>query len=259
VGTNGLASITSLRSARAGSFGAAADVYERSRPSYPDDAVDWLVPDRDPRIPERNPTVADLGAGTGKLTRMLLERGVDVVAVDPSDGMLDQLRSLLPETSAVVGTAEEIPLETSSLDAVLVAQAWHWVDVPLASVEVARVLKPGGRLGLIWNVRDERVDWVRELSDIRGRDPLTIDRANPDFGQPFGQIEYFVSEWHTPMTRAGLLELISSRSDYIIASEYERAELRSKVEDLLDRHPQLAGRDIFEMPYVTYASRAHIT
>ncbi len=214
--------------------------------------MDWLIPDRD------HPKVLDLGAGTGKLTRMIVQRGVDVTAVDPSEGMLEQLRNSLPGIPAIVGRAEEIPLETSSLDAVLVAQAWHWVDVPRASVEVARVLKPGGRLGLIWNTRDERVDWVRELSEIRGRDPEPMDRSNPEFGQPFGQIEYLVTEWHTSMTRTGLLELISSRSDYIVASEADQASALAEVEALLDHHPQLAGREVFEMPYVTYASRAHV-
>jgi ubiquinone/menaquinone biosynthesis C-methylase UbiE len=252
VGSDGLASATRLRSARAGSFGAAASVYERARPIYPDAAVDWL-------IPHHKAKVVDLGAGTGKLTRMIVQRGVDVTAVEPSEGMLEQLRKTLPGIPAVLGRAEQIPLETSSVDAVLVAQAWHWVDVPHASVEVARVLKPGGRLGLIWNTRDERVDWVRELSEIRGKDPEAVDRANPDFGEPFGQIEYLVTEWHTRMTRAGLLELIASRSDYIIASKAKQAAARAEVEDLLDHHPQLAGRDSFDMPYVTYASRAHVT
>jgi SAM-dependent methyltransferase len=256
VATNGLASGTGTRSERAGSFGVAATVYERARPTYPDEAVDWLIPEH--TLPHGSPKIVDLGAGTGKLTRMITARGLDVTAVEPSDGMREQLRAALPGVIAIEGTAEELPLETSSVDAVLVAQAWHWVDVQRASVEVARVLKPGGRLGLIWNVRDERVDWVRELSNVTGRDPEPMDRANPDFGEPFGQIEYLVTEWHVPMTHNSLIELVASRSRFIVASAEDQARVRGNVEDLLDHHPQLADHATFEMPYITYASRAHV-
>ncbi|EUA44075.1 ubiE/COQ5 methyltransferase family protein [Mycobacterium xenopi 3993] len=112
----------------------------------------------------------DLGAGTGKLTTRLVERGLDVVAVDPIPEMLDVLRKSLPDTPALLGTAEEIPLPDNSVDAVLVAQAWHWFDPARAIPEVIRVLRPGGRLGLVWNTRDERLGWVRELGRIIGSD-----------------------------------------------------------------------------------------
>ena len=103
------------------SFGSAAAAYERGRPSYPPEAIDWLLP-RGAR------NVLDLGAGTGKLTTRLVERGLEVVAVDPIPDMLEVLRASLPETRALLGTAEEIPLEDNSVDAVLVAQAWHgWI------------------------------------------------------------------------------------------------------------------------------------
>jgi ubiquinone/menaquinone biosynthesis C-methylase UbiE len=241
------------RRAQANSFGAAASTYERARPSYPHAAVDWL-------LPAGARTVVDLGAGTGKLTRLLARDGVDVTAVDPSEGMLAQLRDALPGVPALVGSAERIPLPDRFADAVLVGQAWHWVDVPRASAEVARVLKPGGRLGLIWNHRDERVDWVRELTDItsQGRDHNDMDPSNPEFGPPFGQIEYLVTEWSAPMTADGLLELIASRSYFIVASAQEQATITAQLRDLLDNHPQLAGRDRFELPYLTYASRAHV-
>jgi ubiquinone/menaquinone biosynthesis C-methylase UbiE len=248
-----LASAAQRRSAQANSFGAAASIYERARPTYPDAAVDWL-------LPAGNPKVVDLGAGTGKLTRMIAARGLDVTAVDPSAGMLEQLRKAVPGVPTLQGSAERLPLQDSSVDAVLVAQAWHWVDLAPASVEVARVLKPGGRLGLIWNHRDERVDWVRELGDIAsnsGSDHNDMDASNPQFGAQFGQIEYFVTEWRMPMTPDSLVELIASRSYVIIASEAERAAKTAEVRGLLDSHPQLAGRAHFELPYVTYASRAH--
>ncbi len=127
--------------AQANSFGVAASVYERARPDYPEAAVDWLLPSGSPRV-------LDLGAGTGKLTRMIAAGGAEVTAVDPSAGMLERLRRALPDVPALTGTAEQIPLDDGAVDAVLVGQAWHWVDVSRASAEVARVLRPGGRLGL---------------------------------------------------------------------------------------------------------------
>jgi ubiquinone/menaquinone biosynthesis C-methylase UbiE len=253
VANSELASEPERLRAQANSFGAAASTYERARPGYPEAAVDWLLPAGTPRV-------VDLGAGTGKLTRLIAARGADVTAVDPSEGMLEQLRQALPNVAALPGSAEQIPLADGSVDAVVVAQAWHWVDVPRASAEVARVLRPGGRLGLIWNHRDERVDWVRALTDVtsRGIDHNATDPSNPEFGPQFGQIEYFVAEWSKTMTPAGLLELIASRSYFIVASEDEREQMRTAIQDLLETHPQLAGRDEFELPYLTYASRAHV-
>lgn len=239
--------------ARSESFGAAASIYERARPGYPDAAVDWL-------LPEGHPQVVDLGAGTGKLTRLIADRGIDVTAVEPSDGMREQLVAALPDVPALAGSAEHMPLPDHSVDAVLVAQAWHWVDLPRASAEVARVLRPGGRLGLLWNHRDERVDWVEELTQAiknDGGDHNAVEPSNPEFGEDFGQIEYLVTEWRMPMTPAGLLDLIASRSYVIVASQDERDEIAARVQRLLDHHPQLAGRERFEMPYVAYASRAH--
>ena len=172
-------------SAHANSFGPAAHVYERGRPPYPEEALDWLLPPGTPRV-------LDLGAGTGKLTRQIAARGLEVTAVDPSEGMLAELRRVLPGISAHQGTAEEIPLPDGSADVVLVAQAWHWVDPARAAPEIARVLSPGGRLGLLWNVRDDGEDWVRRLGQI-------IDSAEQDrstrVGAPFGRVEHHRVRW----------------------------------------------------------------
>ena len=149
------------KAARARSFAAAADAYERARPGYPDAAIDWLVP-------EGARTVLDLGAGTGKLTRSLAARALDVIAVEPLAEMRANLACGAARVRALEGTAEEIPLEDDSVDAITVAQAWHWVDPERATAEAARVLRPGGTLGLIWNRRDERIDWVARIGEVMG-------------------------------------------------------------------------------------------
>src|SRR5688500_9180263 len=161
------------------SFGPAAAVYERGRPPYPAEALDWLLPAGAHRI-------VDVGAGTGKLTRQLHERGLDVTAVEPSDGMRAELSRVLPGVPALAGAAEALPLPDHSADAVLCAQAWHWVDPARAVPEAARVLTPGGRLGLIWNLRDEREDWVRRLGEIIDS-PEQPRRT--ELGAPFGPVE----------------------------------------------------------------------
>ncbi len=247
--------MTDLHARQAASFGAAADIYERARPSYPQASLNFLLEGIGDGA-----RVVDLGAGTGKFTRLIAERGLDVTAIEPSDGMRQQLAAVLPDVSALKGTAEQMPLPDSSVDVVLAAQAWHWVDVPRASVEVARVLRPGGRLGLIWNDRDERVDWVARLGKIISQGASrSNDSQNPVFGESFGDIEYHVTEWVNPVTPEGLVELVASRSYVIVAAEPERERILDSVRELVRTHPELAGREQFAMPYVTYASRAHAT
>jgi SAM-dependent methyltransferase len=239
---------------QAASFGAAADVYERARPQYPRQAVDWLLPPAARRV-------LDLGAGTGKLTRGLAGRGLDVTAVEPSDGMRAELARVLPGVTVLAGSAEAIPLGPGTADAVLVAQAWHWVEPARAVPEVARVLVPGGRLGLIWNVRDERVDWVAELSRIIHPDKRVVDDNASDapvVGPPFGPLERLDVEWVSPATPAGLIDLVSSRSYFITMEPAERAARLRRVRELLDTHPDLAGAAEFGLPYVTRCYRAQL-
>jgi SAM-dependent methyltransferase len=141
-------------------FGMQAEAYERGRPSWPVDAVAGLL--------ERfgAGTVLDLAAGTGKLTRILAERADTVIAVEPVDGMREVLRERLPHVRTMSGTAEAIPLPDGCADAVFVAEAFHWFDPPAAAAEIARVLKPGGGLALLWNTPgSEELDWVAELHE----------------------------------------------------------------------------------------------
>jgi SAM-dependent methyltransferase len=241
------------RRGQAGSFGGAAAAYERGRPSYPSRAVHWLLPPHVRRV-------LDLGAGTGKLTRELCGRGLDVVAVEPSSGMREQLGRAAPDAAVVGGTAEEIPLDDGSVDAVLVAQAWHWVDPARAVGEVARVLAPGGRLGLLWNVRDEREDWVAGLGRIMHRhgeqDP---SGSPPTVGPPFEPIERLDVEWRHRLTPGALLDLVASRSYVITMPPVERMAILADVRQLLDTHPALAGAPEIVLPYVTECFRTQLT
>jgi SAM-dependent methyltransferase len=227
-----------------------ASVYEASRPGYPDAALDWLVPADVRRI-------ADIGAGTGKFTRLLASPGREVVAVDPSPHMLEVLQHALPQVDAREGTAERIPLPDASVYAVTFAQAWHWVDVPTASREVGRVLLPGGTLGLLWNLRDERVDWVRELGVAMHADgdQFTDNAKAPEVGEPFGEGERTQFEWTNPYTRESLLDLVRSRSYFAVMSPGEQRDTLAAVSRLLDSHPQTAGAETLRMPYVTLCFR----
>jgi len=237
---------------QARSFGAVADVYERGRPPYPEDAIDWLVPPHATRV-------ADLGAGTGKLTRQLRRRGLEVIAVEPSAGMREQLRRAVPGVPVLAGTGEQIPLADGSVDAVLAAQAWHWVDPVLAVPEAARVLAPGGRLGLLWNRRVEEVDWVAALSAIMGshRSPDS-GRHAPAVGPPFGPVERHTVAWVHHLTRDEMIDWVASRSYVITLPDAERRDVLDQVRELLVTHPALAGREEIGLQMVTRCSRADL-
>jgi len=234
--------------AHANSFGPAADIYERGRPGYPATALDWLLPTGSPRV-------IDLGAGTGKLTRQIHALGLPVTAVDPSAGMLDQLRRAVPGVPAVVGSAERIPLPAASADVVLVAQAWHWVDPERAAPEIARVLAPGGRLGLVWNLRDESAPWVRRLGEIIGN---TESERSTVVGPPFGDVEIAHFRWTSVIGPERLLDLVASRSAVILMPADERAAVLAEVRRLVATHPDLVGRTEFPLPYVTECARAQL-
>jgi SAM-dependent methyltransferase len=239
------------RKAQASSFGAAAAAYEAARPGYPAAALDWLLPAGARRV-------LDLGAGTGKLTRLLPGRGLDVVAVEPSAGMRDQLSRAVPGATVLAGSAEDIPLPAASVDAVLVAQAWHWVDEDLAVPEVARVLVPGGQLGLVWNIRDTREPWVAELwALVHELGSQETDPA-PELAPPFGKAERFGVSWVQQLPPADLVQLVASRSYVITLPDQQRTDLLAEVADFAATHPALAGREQIGMPYIARCTRARI-
>jgi SAM-dependent methyltransferase len=247
------------------SFGAAAAAYAEHRPGYAEAAVRWaLEPVRDGR-PVR---VADVGAGTGKLTATLIGLGAEVTAVEPDPQMLAELRRTMPEVRSVPGSAEEIPLPDASLDAVLAGQAMHWFDMNRALPEIARVLRPGGVLAGLWNVDDDRVGWVAGLAEISKRKSsitLTTWRGSAAKSQQeqllgaasdlFSATE--VGEFGHGQTRTAdsLLATIGTHSHLLVMEEAERARLLARVGDFLRSQPETAHGD-FTLPMVTVGLRA---
>jgi SAM-dependent methyltransferase len=237
---------------RASSFGSVAESYERARPGYPDDAVRWLVG-------ETPCDVVDLGAGTGKLTRSLVALGHRVTAVEPLEGMLEQLRVSVPEAVAFAGSAESMPLAEGSADVVVVAQAFHWFDHGPALAEIARVLRPGGRLALVWNTRDDTEAWVAELTDtVIGRSEfreggVAAVTDSVDGSGLYGPVECATFAHVQLLGRSDLLELVRSRSQCAVLDEEERQPVLVRVGALFDRY---ATDGVLAMPYATECFRA---
>lgn len=239
------------RATRAASFSEVAAAYERARPEYPEEAARWLAGET-PR------DVVDLAAGTGKLTRVLVRLDHRVTAVEPLAAMREQLVAAVPRIAAAVdGTAEAMPLPDSSADAVVVAQAFHWFDQPAALREIARVLRPGGRLGIVWNIRDESVEWVARLSALIGSETEGDDEqdeaaviAATGLYEPVEERRW---RWQQPLSRSRLLDLVLSRSFCATLPPAEREPVLAAVERLYD---EAASGDGIVMPYVTYGFRA---
>jgi SAM-dependent methyltransferase len=230
------------------SFGAAAELYDLSRPSYPVEAVRWMLGDSPLRV-------VDLGAGTGIFSRLVSSFGHDVVAVEPDDGMRDRLAQLSPGVTVRSGSAEAIPLLDASVDAVVAAQAFHWFDNDTARAEIARVLRPGGVFAPIWNVRDESVEWVAALSSaamLEGDGTTSQEYTKPEyaFGPRFTPAERAEFHHSTTQTTETLLALVQSRSLYLIADANGRAAMDAGVRSVTRDLPAT-----FELPYVAVAYR----
>ena len=237
-------------------FGAEAAAYELGRPGYPDDAVEWIlshVDTDDGALPD----VVDLGAGTGKLTASFVGHAASVTAVEPDGAMLAALEARLPGVVALEGSAEAVPVGAASADLVTMAQAWHWVDPVAASAEVARVLRPGGVLALLWNVRDESMEWVAALSRTSGSSIAEeFVTGQPPLAEPLRRDAYAEFTWVNSLDRGQLVAMVASRSYVIAMPAAERAALLASVDELIDTHPQLAGRERFELPYLTRVTLA---
>lgn len=236
------------------SFGAQAGNYEVGRPDYPFEAVVWMLE----RMPHGSRRIADVGAGTGKLTRVLTEApDAEVVAVDPDPVMLATLRGAVPGVPTFQGSAEQLPLPDASVDAVVLGQAWHWVDPVAGSAEIGRVVRSGGVLGLIWNIRDDRVDWVRRLTEIMhgSHAENMLADGDPTVSAPFSGLEQERWEWTRPVTRDVLHRMAASRSYIITASDEEKARIARELDALFDEL-DLHGDATIDLPYVTRAYRA---
>lgn len=235
-----------------------AQTYARGRPDYPAALSDWLTQTLG-LSPGRQ--VADVGAGTGKFSALLAATGADVVGVEPVDAMRARIDALnLPTVRAVAGTAQSVPLPAAALDAVVCAQAFHWFAGREALDEFHRVLRPGGRLGLVWNVRDESVDWVAELTGIIT--PFEGDAPRfykGDWKKPFPHpgfsalVETRLSHEHVGPPQQVIVDRFMSVSFIAALPDAERAQVRGQIEALIARHPALRGQETVRFPYTTLA------
>ena len=238
-------------------FGPVAEAYDRGRPDFPREAAAWLVG-------REAATVLELGAGTGKLTRQLVALGHDVHATDPDAAMLAVLQRHLPDVPTSVSGAEEIPLPDRSVDVVVAGQAFHWFDHERALPEIARVLRPGGYLALAWNLRDERIPWVRKLGRALGS-------AVPDSGADentdstdavvqsdlFGFVEDRTFSFWQGVDRDTILDMAASRSYVATLDEESRQATLDAVRALYDDYGR--GMDGMQVPYDCRCFRAVVT
>ncbi|MEU1586444.1 class I SAM-dependent methyltransferase [Micromonospora sp. NPDC005710] len=245
------------------SFGAAATAYAEHRPDYAQAAVRWALE------PAPGLRVLDLGAGTGKLSATLGAVGADVVAVEPDPAMLAELRRAVPAVRALSGSAEAIPLPDGSVDAVVAGNALHWFDMAVAGAEIARVLAPGGVLAGLWNIMDDRIDWVAELERVSGsaaigpRDTLsswrtaTADMLVPSTGLDarFGSAEQVEFPHGQRRTADSLVATLATRAGMLVMAEEERATALSRISAFLGSRPETAHGE-FTLPMLTGVLRA---
>ncbi|MGH3259129.1 MAG: class I SAM-dependent methyltransferase [Streptosporangiaceae bacterium] len=250
---------------RGSSFGGAANAYAEHRPGYAEAVVRWAL---EPVWARRPLRVVDLGAGTGKLTATLIRLGAEVTAVEPDPKMLDVLRRDLASARSLSGSAEEIPLPDGSADAVVAGQAMHWFNLDRALPEIARVLSPGGVLAGLWNVDDDRVDWVADLAKIsKHNSSVTLLRwreGNPESRQErlltegsefFGPPQIGEFEHGHPRTADSLVDMIGTHSHFLVMDETDRTRLLAQVRDFLHERPETSAGG-FVMPMVTVVVRS---
>jgi len=236
-------------------FAKEALAYARGRPEYPVALDQWL---RDALQLDEERTVVDLGAGTGKFTRRLLATGANIIAVEPVSEMLAQLTRILPDVAARSGTAENIPVNDGAVDAVVCAQSFHWFASKTALAEIRRVLKPGGHLGLIWNVRNESVDWCAAMTAIMA--PYEGDAPRYRSGEwrkvfpaeGFGPLqEERFRNGHTGDPEQVIVERILSTSFIAALPRPQQLIVAARLRDLIATTPALNRREEITVPYQT--------
>ncbi len=245
------------RAARSG-FSKASSAYVSGRPGYPKKIDRWL---RDTLGMAANKLVVDLAAGTGKFTAHLVRTGADVIAVEPVQPMLDELRRSCPSVCARQGSATRIPLDDACADAVFCAQAFHWFASAETLTEIKRVLKPGGMLGLIWNIRDETVDWVAALSRIM----MPYQEGTPRFHEGrwrrvfpadgFAELqEVEFDHAHRGHFDRVVVDRIMSVSFIAALSLSKRQEVERQIRRLVNLHADLSDQTDVTFPYRTLAA-----
>ncbi|MFJ2715276.1 MULTISPECIES: class I SAM-dependent methyltransferase [unclassified Pseudomonas] len=235
----------------------AADTYVKGRPDYPPQVSEWLT--RTLGL-DGHKTVIDLGAGTGKFTGRLVATGAQVIAVEPVPQMLEKLSAAWPDVLAVNGSATDLPLPDASVDVVICAQAFHWFASAEALTEIARVLRPGGKLGLIWNLRDTQVSWVPKLDAIvnalEGDTPRYYTGAWREAfpHQAFGplQVQRF-HHGHTGSPEDVLFNRVRSTSFIAALPQAQRDGVDEQIRALVAAEPELRGRHVLTVPYETAA------
>lgn len=230
------------------------EAYDAGRPDYPAASLEWVT-DQLGLGPRSR--VLDLGAGSGIFTRQLLGRVGEVVAVEPSAGMREALARRSPEVTVLDGSAEAIPLESSSLDGVVVAQAFHWFDAPRALAEMARVLRPGRGLALVWNQRDESEPWVEQLHQAMEWDLRAPHRSGADWAAvveqgPFGRCTEATFAHARTLSHDQMVETVLTTSYITLMEPAERAALVERVRAVIAERP-----DPLVLPLLTeaYAAR----
>ena len=245
-------------------FDRAAETYERGRPDYPAAAIDWLE-----RALGLGPgtIVVELGSGTGKLTRLLARLRAARIAVEPTAGMRRVFERTVPEVPVLDGTAEAIPLPDGFADAVVAAQAFHWFDPSRALPEIARVLRPRGSVGMIWNLRDESVGWSRRFTEIiepyraaspgprADTAPTTRDpgwrRVIESPESPFGPLHHRSFRYVQRAPRATFVLRVLSVSVIAALPREDRRRVARRVREVMDSDPDTRGRRVLELPYRT--------
>lgn len=243
----------SVHEAAARGFQLGAEAYERSRPDYPAEAVDRLVQELEVG---RGTRVMDVGAGTGKLTRQLIPTGATLIAVEPVEAMRRQIATVCLGVPVVAGVAEALPFADGSVDAVVVAQAFHWFHGDRALAEIHRVLKRSGRMGLVWNARDTSTAWVADLQEIIDTAEAGVPREATgkwrrafEESQLFGTLHQRRFSHVQRLDRQGLVERVASMSFVATLPDGRRKEILARVEGLAER--VRGGNGAIELPYVT--------
>lgn len=238
------------------SFGSIAEDYDGLRPQAPQQAVNWLVP-------SGCEVAVDVGAGTGLFTRTLVNRAAQVIAVEPDARMRKVLAARTPGIRVLEGRGESIPLPDAAADAVFVSSAWHWMDREQTVAEIGRVLRDGGRLGLIWTSRDREVDWVRNLDLLPGQDRVDAGSADRfrrrlhfDLPEPqiFNNIARETFRFVRTMTVDDVVAMLGTYSRAIVASPDDRAQELAEARAALEA--RFPGADSIDIPMRAWCWRA---